>query len=623
MCGIAGIHHFDPERTVSDLVLKNMTETLAHRGPDGAGYFVQKNIGLGHRRLAIIDLSTGDQPLYNVSKTIAIVLNGEIYNYLELRKELQSLGHQFHTVSDTEVVIKAYEQWGFDCQSRFNGMWAFALWDSTERQLFISRDRLGEKPLYYSVFKGSFLFGSEIKAILAFGCDAEPNLEITELYLSLGYIPAPYSYYKSIIKLKAGHFLVVKGSSFREIKYWDLPVLNEDEMLTDEKQVSVRFAELFHDSVNLRMRSDVPFGAFLSGGLDSASVVAEMASISPMPVETFTIGFEEKEFDERILARLVARKFNTKHSEFVVEPHTFEESLNKVLYHYDEPFGDSSAIPTGYVSAYAARHVKMVLTGDGGDEVLSGYNAYLIEKFAQRYQALPSVIQGFLPAVLSPLKGLLSGGFRYRINRLERILSYSRQPYKTRLMIKSSWSSPEIIGAMTSGLGKQITLSDFIDDFYSSYHDLDPFYKLALFHHKVQLPDDFLVKVDRMSMASSLETRVPFLDFRLVEFMLRVSKDVKMHRYTRKSVLRNAMGSKLPTELLKGSKRGFSVPLREWFKDKAFESKLDSLSSTDFGLDQSIVRAIVEENKAGRQDLGYFIWILFVLQAWHSKRLKV
>lgn len=619
MCGITGIYHFDAERKVSEYLLKKMTDTLFHRGPDGEGYYANQNIGLGHRRLTIIDLETGDQPQFNDDQSIAIVFNGEIYNYIELKKELETAGHKFYTNSDTEVIIRAYEHWGLDCQNKFNGMWAFALWDDRNKQLFISRDRLGEKPLYYGVFQGTVLFGSEIKSVLAYGCETSANLELTQLYLSLGYIPAPYSYYKNIFKLRQGHYLIITDSSVKEIKYWDVPELNEEAMLTDEREVYRKFEELFYDSVKIRMRSDVPFGAFLSGGLDSASIVAIMSEISKEPVQTFTIGFPDTEFDERSLANDVARQFHTKHSEFIVQPENFEESLSKILHHYDEPFGDSSAIPTGYVSKIAAKHVKMVLTGDGGDEVLSGYNSYQIEKFAQRYQNLPLPVQKFLPGLISPVKNIFSGGIRYKLNRLERILDYSRQSYTSRFIIKSSWHKPTVIGKMTGSLGKQIELSDFINDFYSKYSAKDSFYKLMLFQHKVLLPDDFLVKVDRMSMANSLETRVPFLDYRLVEFMMGVSKNVKMQGYTRKSVLRKTIGKKLPKSVMEGSKKGFSVPMREWFKDKAFDSKLESLYTEDYGLNKSIIKEIINDNKEGKQDLGNFIWMLFVLKSWNQK----
>jgi len=616
MCGIAGIFHYDSSREVDGSVLKKITNCLFHRGPDGEGFYFHNNIGLGHRRLSIIDLNTGHQPMFNEDKSIVVILNGEIYNYIELREELRKSGYQFQTTSDTEVIIRAYEKWGVDCQNKLNGMWAFALWDEKKQQLFISRDRLGEKPLYYSAFDNSLIFASEIKSLLAYGCPPIQNTELTELYLCLGYIPTPYSFYKNIFKLRQGHYLIVKENSVAEHKYWDIPLPDEKNMITDKKLVYEKFESIFRDAVKIRMRSDVPFGAFLSGGLDSASVVAVMSEISKMPVQTFTIGFADKVFDERKLAKDVADKFHTNHFEFVVEPESFDESLNKILHHYDEPFGDSSAIPTGYVSKIASQKVKMVLTGDGGDEVLSGYNSYQVEKFSRQYQQIPSFVRSFLPAMISPVKNMVKGSMRYKLNRIERILSYSHQSYKSRLLAKSSWYIPDMIEKMTEDLGKQIKLSDFIDDFYAKYPAQDSFYKLMLFQFKVLLPDDFLVKVDRMSMAYSLETRIPFLDYRLVEFMAQVAKNVKMRGYERKSVLRNSIGKKLPPSLLNAPKKGFSVPMREWFKDKAFDAKLQTLYETDFGLDGKIIKRIIEDNKSGKVDLGNFIWMLFTLKRW-------
>lgn len=614
MCGISGIFHFDSGRIVDQQVLKRMTDTLSHRGPDGSGFFVEGNVGLGHRRLSIIDLTTGDQPQYSDDGKIAIVFNGEIYNYIELRKELESLGHSFRTTSDTEVIIHGYRQWGHNCQNKFNGMWAFALWDSQNQQLFISRDRLGEKPLYYGLLDNSLVFGSEIKALLAYGNNTQFNYQLTELYLSLGYLPAPYSYYKNIYKLRQGHYIIVQGSNYKESKYWDLPEIDEQEMISSSEQVHSKFVELLHDSVKIRMRSDVPFGAFLSGGLDSASIVSIMSEIQNEPVRTFTIGFSESEFDERKLAKEVAIKFKTTHSEFLVDPDSFEDSLSRIRYHYDEPFGDSSAIPTGYVSKIASQKVKMVLTGDGGDEVLSGYNAYQIEKFASSYQRLPDFLHTLLPKMISPIKIGLYGGLRYRVNRLERILQYSNKSFNDRLIIKSAWHEIPIIQKLTEGLGDQVSLQDFIDDFFIRNTLNDPFYKLMVFHHKVQLPDDFLVKVDRMSMAYSLETRVPFLDYRLVEFMFGVSKSVKMKGYTRKSVLRETIGKKLPSTLLKSGKKGFRVPIRDWFKDKSFNERLSGLYKEEFGLDSSLIKEIIQDNQAGKADYGNFIWMLFVLK---------
>jgi asparagine synthase (glutamine-hydrolysing) len=615
MCGIAGIFHFDIARKADESLLRKMISTLSHRGPDGEGFYCKNNIGLGHRRLSVIDLSTGDQPMFNEDKSIAIIFNGEIYNYVELRDELKKLGYQFLTNSDTEVIIRAYEKWGADCQNKLNGMWAFTLWDENKRQLFISRDRIGEKPLFYSTFDSTFLFGSEIKSILAYGSPGIPNLEMTELYLTLGYIPAPYTFYKNIFKLQAGHYLIVSQNSIQEKKYWDLPELNEENMITDKKQVSETFERLLKDSVRIRMRSDVPYGAFLSGGLDSASIVALMSEINKEPVRTFTIGSKEKMFDERKLAAEVAKKFRTDHEEHLIEQDSFDAAIKKIMYHFDEPFGDSSALPTGEVSKIAARKVKMVLTGDGGDEVLSGYNSNRLEKFAEEYQRVPGFLRNKLPGIISSAGSLLGGDSRYKLLQISKGLTFSNKPFVDRLLAKS-WCKPELVKELIPHSEKQIRLSDFMHDFFSRYKLKHPFYRLMFFQLKVLLPDDFLTKVDRMSMASSLETRVPFLDYRLVEYLTRVHRDIKMEGYQRKSVLRNTIGKRLPPSLLRAPKRGFSIPLREWFKDKAFEPKLKALCTSDFGLDNKIVEKIIENNNNGKEDSGNLIWMLFVLKNW-------
>ena len=615
MCGIAGIFHFDSSREVDSSSLKRMTDCLSHRGPDGEGFYINNNIGLGHRRLSIIDLSTGDQPMFNEDKSISVILNGEIYNYIELREELKNFGYTFRTNSDTEVIIRAYEKWGTDCQNKLNGMWAFALWDEKKKQLFISRDRIGEKPLFYSVHDNTFLFGSEIKSILASGVPKIPNLELTELYLTMGYIPAPYTFYKNIHKLQAGHFIIANGNSFSEKKYWDLPEIDESNMIADKKLVYETFENLLKDSIRIRMRSDVPFGAFLSGGLDSASVVALMSEISSVPVKTFTIGFKEKMFDERKLAAQVAEKFKTEHSEFVIEHHSFDEALNDVMKHFDEPFGDSSALPTGEVSEIAARKVKMVLTGDGGDEVLSGYQSNRVEKFAEQYQRFPSLIRTTLPRMTSTAGKLFRGDNRHKINQVAKAFSFSNKSFQERLLAKS-WCNPELAEQLILNSGNQIKLKDFVGDFFRKYSVKHPFYQLMFFQFKILLPDDFLAKVDRMSMASSLETRVPFLDYRLIEFMSKVHRDIKMQGYQRKSVLINTIGKRLPSDLLQAPKKGFSVPLRKWFADKSFQSKLESLCSEDFGLSKKIIQNIITDNNNGKVDNGNLIWMLFVLKKW-------
>jgi len=615
MCGIAGILQFD-NRLVSHEMLRRMSDIQSHRGPDADGFFVDGNIGMAHRRLSIIDLSTGHQPMSNAAGTLTIVFNGEIYNYIELRDELKSSGHAFRTNSDTEVILAAYEEWGISCQSRLNGMWAFAIWDTASRTLFLSRDRIGEKPLHYCQHGGAFLFSSEIKGILQYGVPQVPSFELLELYLTLGYIPAPHTFYKNIFKLRPGHCLIVKDGKLSDKEYWSFPQHPEEEMLENEGQVFEKFDCLLRDSVRLRMRSDVPFGAFLSGGLDSASIVALMSGNTSLPVNTFTIGFDQKEYDERALARMVAEEYKTSHHEYTVEPGQFDESLQNTLFHYDEPFGDSSAIPTSYVSRFTSEHVKMALTGDGGDEVLSGYTIYQGEKFAGQYQHLPGFVQLAVPAVASAMASVLAGKLRYKLNRIVNVSRYSSASFNDRLISKLSWVAPDIIKALIPDGTGIMTMNDFLHEVMKDCSFKDPFYRLMYFQFSVSLPDRMLTKVDRMSMAHSLETRIPFLDYRLVEFMARVSKRIKMPGYNRKHVLRETVGKTLPPALLRAPKSGFTIPLREWFKGDAFQARLESLSNEDFGLRADMIPKLVTDNKQGKEDLGNFLWMLFLLKKW-------
>jgi asparagine synthase (glutamine-hydrolysing) len=614
MCGIAGFLHNDHERAADHSVIKKMTDSILYRGPDGEGFYIHKNLALGHRRLSIIDLSTGDQPMFSDDRSISIVFNGEIYNYIELREELLKLGHCFKTTSDTEVIIRSYLEWGIDCQNKFNGMWAFALWDSNKQQLLLSRDRIGEKPLHYAVFDDTLIFGSEIKSIFAYGIPKVPNLEFLEIYLSLGYIPAPFTFYQDVKKLKAGYCLIICGKEIKEHQYWDLPEIDENNMFKNKNEIYEHFAGLFKDSVKIRMRSDVPYGAFLSGGLDSSSIVALMSEISSFPVETFTIGFREKYFDERKLAMLVADKFKTNHHDYIIEPESFYESLNNVVYHYDEPFGDSSAIPTGYVSKFAATKVKMVLTGDGGDELLSGYTSYQGEKFAKKYQSLPGWVRNGFPELTSLISKPFHGSLRYKMNRIQDVCLASNLNFTDRFLVKAIWIEKSYIEQLIKGLHVYPIIDFLIDlEHKCSYHD--PFYKLMYFNQKLSLPDNMLVKVDRMSMAYSLETRTPFLDYRLIEYMAHIHKDVKMRNFERKSVLRNSIGLKLPEPILAARKRGFDVPLREWFKDTSFTEVLNKLDETMPFLNKGIISKISKMNQNGEKDFGNFIWMLFILKS--------
>jgi asparagine synthase (glutamine-hydrolysing) len=612
MCGIAGFINFEANKKAEETVIRNMTDRITYRGPDGSGYYIYENLALGHRRLSIIDLSTGDQPMFSADRSIAIIFNGEIYNYVELRQELIKLGYTFTTNSDTEVIINAYREWGINCQEKLNGMWSFALWDDNKKQLFLSRDRIGEKPLYYSVFENTLVFGSEIKTIFAYGVPKLPNPELIEIYLSLSFIPAPFTFYKNIHKLKAGHCLVITGETVTQKKYWDLPEIDEKNMLTNKQEINADFEKLFTDSLKIRMRSDAAYGAFLSGGLDSSTIVALMSELTSYPVETFTIGFKQKAFDERQYAKLVADKYATNHHEYVVEPESFDDALLKIVHHFDEPFGDSSAIPTGHVSKFAAAKVKMVLTGDGGDELLSGYTTYQGEKFSSQYKRMPGWIRKGFPSLVTQVAKPFKGNARYKLNRISDVCELANLDFPDRYLAKTASIDINSIKQLTAGQNVY-RIEDFLADFLKDCSYQDPFYKLMYLNLKLTLPDDMLVKVDRMSMAYSLETRAPFLDYRLIEYMVKVDKNVKMEGYERKSILKNALGKKLPPELLQLSKKGFAVPLREWFKEKEFMTELDDLVNTATFANKEVLGKLIEQNKTGKRDYGNFIWGCLVL----------
>jgi asparagine synthase (glutamine-hydrolysing) len=626
MCGISGFFHFERERKASQNTIKRMNDVIAHRGPDGEGFFINENMALGHRRLAIIDLNTGQQPMHSADNKIVLIFNGEIYNYIELREELIRLGNKFTTTSDTEVVINAYKTWGVDCQKHFNGMWAFALWDKSIGRLFISRDRIGEKPLYYSKFDNTFIFGSEIKAVVAYGVPRKPKLSMTELYLTLSFVPAPYTFFENIYQLMPGKYFLVDQDGMKENTYWSLPDISEKDLTKDKAFVEKEFARIFDDSVKIRMRSDVKFGAFLSGGLDSSCIVGTMTKHTKKPVETFTMGFENKQYDERNLAKLVAEKYHTNHHEGVLTSEHFDEALEKVLFHYDEPFGDASAIPTGQISQYAAKYVKMVLTGDGGDEVLSGYTIYKGEKFAKQYQILPRPIRQLFTSLAKTSAKPFRGNLRYKINRVSKVLESSNLSFEKRLRHKLIYTSPENLSRIISPESNSISFMDFYEDVLKECRFKDPFYKLMYFQHKVTLPGDMLTKVDRMSMAYSIETRVPFLDHRIIELLFGVHKNIKTNGYVNKAILRNAVAnSLLPKELLTAKKKGFVVPLRDWFKEENLNNKIKDIIATNHDNSSYIskeVEKLLNDNRDAKSDVGNFLWMIIVLKRWLDSNYK-
>ncbi|MFZ1906521.1 MAG: asparagine synthase (glutamine-hydrolyzing) [Steroidobacteraceae bacterium] len=614
MCGIAGVLYRDRQTPVNADLLLAMTDMVRHRGPDGEGQHIGPGLGLGHRRLAIIDPAAGQQPMLDAETRNIIVYNGEVFNYLEIRAELTAAGHRFRTDSDTEVILKAYAQWGERCLDRFNGMWAFAIWDDSRERLFLARDRLGIKPLHYCVDAERILFASEIKSLFAAGAPRLPDTSLLDVYLTFGYIPAPHSFFNGVRKLPPGHYLITDGKRTEIRRYWNLPAIAEGDMRRDAVAVQEEFAHLLGDAVRISMRSDVPFGAFLSGGLDSASVVTLMAEQTRLPVETFTIGFDDPAFDERRLARLVSARVNARHHEAVVSPDDLESALHQVAFHYDEPFGDSSALPTSHVARLAARHVKMVLTGDGGDEVLSGYPAYQVEKLAGSYLRVPHSVRRCAEVLVGGLAGMTRGHMRYAANRYYRLLTTTAAPFEDRLLAKIAWLEEDRRRALLAGLRVHRARDVFVELMRDCPYR-DSFYRLMYFNYKVSLPDDMLTKVDRMSMAWSLEARVPFLDHRLVELMSVVHKDVKLPGLTRKAVLRKTVGRKLPRALLAAGKRGFVTPLRSWFRQGDLADSAVKRAVATAGLSSPAVEQILAEQRGGQRDHGNLLWMLMVLGA--------
>jgi len=557
MCGIAGFYHLERDKTSRPDLLKRMTDTLIHRGPDGEGYFQEGQVALGHRRLAIIDLQSGQQPMYRQNRELVLVFNGEIYNYLELRDDLKKLGHEFISSSDSEVILAAYQQWGTACVSRLNGMWAFALWDARQKRLFCSRDRAGEKPFFYTVVDGTFVFGSEPKVLFEFGLRKKFDLQHLEAYLCFGYVPGPDSLFENVRKLEAGHNLIVSDGAFRAEEYWDVDFTPDPTLGERPEETREKFAELFADSVRLRMRADVPFGAFLSGGLDSASVVSVMPSFSNEPVSTFTIGFQEQAFDERGLAKLVAAKFLTQHTETVVSLDSGIRSIDFLSKFFDEPFGDSSALPTYWVSNQARKHVTMVLTGDAGDEVLSGYPVHQSEKIATLLSAVPS---GADRALIGGLQWLGLVTKSSRVKRVTKLYETARLPLGERIVQKQNSIPTHIRNELLDRRYDIVPPIEYVDRILKRRPEYNQWNKLNYWLFKASLAEDMLVKVDRASMANSLETRVPFLDYRLVELLAKIPERMKMPRLVRKDLLRRSVAKRLPSELLRAPKRGFTAP---------------------------------------------------------------
>ena len=624
MCGITGILSFDGVRP-DHATTHRMCESIFHRGPDDEGILVRDNVALGMRRLSIIDLSGGHQPIHNEDKTVWIVFNGEIYNFRELRTELEKRGHRFSTNSDTEVIVHAYEEYEAECVSKLRGMFAFAIYDEHRHRLLLARDRLGIKPLHYAVHQGRLLFGSEIKAILAAAPDlAEIRPEAVVDYLSCGYIPDPFTVFQKIKKLPPGHLLLLDQRGECEVRsYWDVPAFGTHDPKCEEECLE----ELTHrlsEAVRIRLISDVPLGALLSGGTDSSIVVALMARASSSPVKTFSIGFRHGDFDEAKYARLVAEKFGTDHHELVFEPNLGEE-LDYLTRRLDEPFGDSSMLPTYCVSRLARQHVTVALSGDGGDELFAGYDRYRMHQTFKASERIPKWAGKVFREHVYPRLPHDTYGRQFLYNlslpSFERYLDViSARP---KLDSKRHILSEGFRNSIDAGWDP---LEIFREHLKGAVAD-DPLSRLLYLDLKTYLPGDILTKVDRMSMLTSLEARVPILDHVFVEWVTGLSVRWKWHGKTQKYILKKlAEKVGVPREVIYRRKQGFQLPLVHWIrkdlKEEFVRILLEPRTVQRGYFDPESIRLLLDEHFRGRRNHTGRLWRLLVFELWLRNYLK-
>ena len=618
MCGIAGIYHHSGN-SFSKEVLKGMTDVIAHRGPDEDGFFLGESVALGIRRLKIIDLNTGSQPIHNEDKTVWTVFNGEIYNHRELRKELEAKGHRFYTKTDTEVIVHLYEEYGEEFMRKLNGMFAIALWDRRTNAFLLVRDRLGIKPLFYYPKGDRIVFGSEMKSILKEGSyQKQLCREALDLYLAYGYIPAPYTIFEGIKKLTPGSYLVSRHGDIQVKQYWDIVSWNgegRNGKSHDEQYYEERIRDLLRLSVKRRLMSDVPLGAFLSGGIDSSSVVAFMTQLMDQPVKTFSIGFEESDYNELSDARSIAKYLGTDHAELIVKPSAIE-LLPKLVWAYDEPFADSSAIPTYHVSKLAREHVTVALSGDGGDEIFGGYTHYLEDTKDQVLSKLPGVIR-------KNVLGMI--GKHMPINmRMKKFLEYIGKSKEQRYFQRTGIFSSEMRERLYSDDAQEMVVN--FNSYGVSEAQLEksadaPFMEQLLYLDlKTYLPYDILTKVDIASMVNSLEVRVPFLDHELVEFGMSIPSDFKVRSNMTKYILKRAVKDLLPPECITKKKQGFGVPLQHWLRNELKDFSFDILTCKTFNdrglFNQGFVENLLQQHNMMRGDYSSMIWSLISLEMW-------
>ena len=624
MCGISGIVDLRERRPVNPALLRAMNDTLRRRGPDGEGFHLEPGVGLGHRRLSIIDLEGGKQPLYNEDKTVVVTYNGEIYNFRELEDELVSLGHDFRTRCDTEVIVHAWEQWGEECLTRFNGMFAFALWDRRTETLFLARDRLGIKPLYYAELPdGELIFGSELKALMEHPLlPREVDPEAVEEYFCFGYVPEPRTIFKNVKKLEPGCWLRCRRAEGRPRmqRYWDVPLHAAGSSSYAPAEMEHELRARLQETVRLRLVSDVPLGAFLSGGIDSSAVVAMMRELGTDHLLTCSIGFKEPRYDESRYARMVASAKGTDHKTEVVEASDYG-LLEKLVDLYDEPFADSSAIPTYRVCELARKHVTVALSGDGGDEDFLGYRRY-------RLFAMEQMLRSMFPnTVRKPVFSAL-GRWYPKLDWAPRVFrgkttfeALARDPADAYLHGVSIFPDRGRRQIFSADLRREIGGYDAREVFRAHLVDRefpDPLSMVQYLDYKTYLPGDILTKVDRASMAHSLEVRVPFLDYRFVEWAASLPAAAKLSGREGKAILKTALQPLLPHEVLYRDKMGFAVPLDIWFRGALEDRMIASVESgelTRSGLfEPAYLGRIGADHRSGRRDYSAVLWALLMFE---------
>jgi len=620
MCGICGKVS---DRPINTEQIYRMANTIAHRGPDDEGFYFNTNIGLGHRRLSIIDLKTGRQPISNEDKTIWIICNGEIYNYKTLRKDLEEKGHIFRTDTDIEVVVHLYEEWGELCVEKLGGMFAFAIWDEKEKRLFMARDRIGQKPLFYAKNGRDFLFASEVKAILAEGSiDREIDIEAIHHYLSLRFIPSPQTMFRKIRKLPPGHFLIYQNGYVKISRYWDLYFQNK--LNLSEEEFVQCLGERLTETVESHLVSDVPVGAFLSGGMDTSMIVAIMGQVSPHPFKTFSIGVKEQDFNELPYARMVARQYHTEHIERVVEADLIR-LIPKMVWHLDEP-SDPIAACLFHAAKLASEHVKVVLGGDGGDELFAGFDRYMGVGLIDYYNFIPTLIRNKL---LEPITELIPDSFTYKsiaqklrwINQLSKFRNGERYAEAT-AFFRFNHDEKQLLfnGSLWKEL-KDIESSDIIVEQYNKPNADDPIDKMLYADFMTRLSEHTLMLTDRMNMAYGLEARSPYLDHPLVELLAAFPSSMKIRGRSLKYVLRELARAYLHPEIVKRGKQGFMFPVAYWFKNELYQFIRDFLMESkllETGLfTRDRVLGLIQDHRANKVDNHVRIWMLLNLEIWY------